>query len=142
MTGLSTIGSISLGIALVWGRNRVPNPAAGITAFLILEDIPFILSVMHCLCQFGKMGIAMKRRVFFIILFFLLLSWPVTQAQADCQIGPGKQFTTQVTFYGNKDNGSSIAVGSVTRFRPPAQCTSPIASNTYTISCDEATETL
>src|SRR3990167_191272 len=35
MIGLSTIGSISLGKALVWGKNRVPNPAAGITAFLI-----------------------------------------------------------------------------------------------------------
>src|SRR5438093_13473781 len=32
MTGLSTIGNISLGIALVAGRNRVPRPAAGITA--------------------------------------------------------------------------------------------------------------
>jgi hypothetical protein len=27
--------SISLGIALVAGKNRVPNPATGITAFLI-----------------------------------------------------------------------------------------------------------
>lgn len=84
----------------------------------------------------------MKQRVLFIVLLFLFLSRPITQAQAACQIGPGKQFTTQVTFYGNKDNGSSIAVGSVTRFRPPAQCTTPIASNTYTISCDETTETL
>src|SRR5205823_11831072 len=32
MAGLSTIGSISLGWALVAGRNRVPRPAAGITA--------------------------------------------------------------------------------------------------------------
>src|SRR6476661_59511 len=32
MAGLSTTGSISLGIALVAGRNRVPRPAAGITA--------------------------------------------------------------------------------------------------------------
>jgi len=31
--GVSTIGSISLGIALVAGKNRVPSPAAGITAF-------------------------------------------------------------------------------------------------------------
>ena len=34
MTGLSMIGSISLGIALVCGKNRVPRPAAAMTAFL------------------------------------------------------------------------------------------------------------
>src|SRR5437870_2060260 len=33
MIGLSTSGSISLGWALVAGRNRVPQPAAGKTAF-------------------------------------------------------------------------------------------------------------
>src|SRR5204863_1204437 len=33
MTGLSTSGSISLGCALVAGRKRVPQPAAGKTAF-------------------------------------------------------------------------------------------------------------
>src|ERR671918_876063 len=33
MAGWSTSGSISLGCALVAGRNRVPSPAAGITAF-------------------------------------------------------------------------------------------------------------
>ena len=32
IAGLSTTGSISLGTALVAGRNRVPSPAAGITA--------------------------------------------------------------------------------------------------------------
>src|SRR5215470_6221273 len=32
MVGLSTRGSISLGCALVAGRNRVPSPAAGNTA--------------------------------------------------------------------------------------------------------------
>src|SRR3954466_8965428 len=32
MVGLSTSGSISLGCALVAGRNRVPRPAAGKTA--------------------------------------------------------------------------------------------------------------
>src|SRR5688500_12773674 len=35
MIGLSTSGSISLGCALVAGRNRVPSPAAGKTAFRI-----------------------------------------------------------------------------------------------------------
>src|SRR5215212_2427835 len=33
MIGLSTRGSISFGCALVAGRNRVPQPAAGKTAF-------------------------------------------------------------------------------------------------------------
>src|SRR5262245_60397988 len=33
MTGLSTSGSISLGCAFVAGRKRVPQPAAGKTAF-------------------------------------------------------------------------------------------------------------
>jgi ABC-type microcin C transport system permease subunit YejE len=32
--------SISLGIALVAGKNRVPNPATGITAFLIAFILP------------------------------------------------------------------------------------------------------
>jgi hypothetical protein len=34
--GLSTTVIISLGWALVAGRNRVPNPAAGMMAFLTL----------------------------------------------------------------------------------------------------------
>ncbi|TWK75862.1 hypothetical protein CHCC20341_3673 [Bacillus licheniformis] len=33
MAGLSTIGSISFGCAFVAGKNLVPNPAAGMTAF-------------------------------------------------------------------------------------------------------------
>jgi hypothetical protein len=33
MAGLSTTGNISFGIALVAGKNRVPRPAAGMTAF-------------------------------------------------------------------------------------------------------------
>src|SRR5579862_7060021 len=43
MSGLSTSGSISLGIALVAGRKRVPSPAAGKTAlrtFLVIP-VPF-----------------------------------------------------------------------------------------------------
>ena len=32
IVGLSTIGNISLGEALVTGKNRVPNPAAGMIA--------------------------------------------------------------------------------------------------------------
>ena len=34
IAGLSTTGSISLGCALVAGRNRVPRPAAGMTALV------------------------------------------------------------------------------------------------------------
>ena len=41
MMGLSTIGSISFGCALVAGRKRVPSPAAGKTAFLTLAGISF-----------------------------------------------------------------------------------------------------
>src|SRR6267143_4904751 len=37
MIGLSTSGSISLGCALVTGRNLVPRPAAGKTALRTLE---------------------------------------------------------------------------------------------------------
>src|SRR5687767_4122158 len=37
--GLSTIGSISLGLALVTGRKRLPRPATGKTAFLSLAGI-------------------------------------------------------------------------------------------------------
>ena len=40
--GVSTMGSISLGSAFVAGKNLVPNPAAGMTAFLTL-CIPSLL---------------------------------------------------------------------------------------------------
>jgi hypothetical protein len=36
---LSTIGSISFGIALVAGRNRVPSPAAGTTTLLSFASL-------------------------------------------------------------------------------------------------------
>jgi hypothetical protein len=38
MAGRSTTGNISFGIALVAGKKRVPNPAAGITA--LRTDLP------------------------------------------------------------------------------------------------------
>src|ERR1700680_3355709 len=41
MIVLSTIGSISLGWALVAGRKRVPSPAAGKTALRTLELISY-----------------------------------------------------------------------------------------------------
>src|ERR1041384_944577 len=37
MAGLSTTGSISLGVAFVAGRKRVPRPAAGTTALRTLR---------------------------------------------------------------------------------------------------------
>src|SRR5437879_1205231 len=40
IAGLSTIGSISLASDLVAGRNRVPSPAAGMTAFFTFMAAP------------------------------------------------------------------------------------------------------
>src|SRR6266536_5111865 len=40
MVGLSTSGSISFGCAFVAGRNRVPRPAAGNTAFRTVMVAP------------------------------------------------------------------------------------------------------
>src|SRR5690349_6822307 len=39
MSGLSTIGSISFGLALVTGRKRLPKPATGNTAFFSLAGM-------------------------------------------------------------------------------------------------------
>ena len=57
MVGLSTIGNISFAIAFVAGNKRVPNPAAGITAFLTFFIVipPFVLDV-----------ILMKLQIFFL----------------------------------------------------------------------------
>src|SRR5205809_1144243 len=47
INGLSTRGSISLGEALVAGRKRVPRPAAGMMAFLLVAgpcDLPNAMS--------------------------------------------------------------------------------------------------
>src|SRR5271155_6257195 len=48
MRGLSTSGNISLGCALVAGRNRVPSPAAGKTAFRTFAIITLILAASTC----------------------------------------------------------------------------------------------
>src|SRR5437868_1998765 len=45
--GLSTSGSISLGWALVAGKKRVPNPAAGKTALRTLIFIDYVLIVFY-----------------------------------------------------------------------------------------------
>ena len=39
ISGLSTIGIISLGLALVAGRNRLPSPATGNTALVMTRII-------------------------------------------------------------------------------------------------------
>ncbi|GIX26608.1 MAG: hypothetical protein KatS3mg123_0489 [Burkholderiales bacterium] len=44
MRGLSTMGSISLGLALVAGRKRVPSPATGNTA-LVIGSMEYLLSL-------------------------------------------------------------------------------------------------
>src|SRR5258706_12518273 len=38
ISGLSTIGNISFGLALVTGRNRLPRPATGNTALVTLAN--------------------------------------------------------------------------------------------------------
>src|SRR6266481_251869 len=48
MSGLSTTGIISFGLALVTGRNRLPKPATGNTAFL-----SFGIAAPQDLAQFG-----------------------------------------------------------------------------------------
>ena len=56
MSGLSTKGSISLGEALVAGKNRVPRPAAGKTAlrilFVIFKFAKFVKSFNKTNCRF------------------------------------------------------------------------------------------
>src|SRR5690606_4605955 len=70
IVGLSTIGSISFAIAFVAGKNRVPNPAAGMIAFLtffisfLLSSNKFYLSVIrisYALLQYTKF------RLFFLV---------------------------------------------------------------------------
>src|SRR5215470_3231075 len=52
MSGLSTIGSISFGIALVAGRKRVPNPATGKTALRTGRRIkPSIVNRQQTFCH-------------------------------------------------------------------------------------------
>src|SRR5690606_22525589 len=45
ISGLSTIGNISFGLALVAGRNRVPRPATGNTAVRI--SLTWLTSRLH-----------------------------------------------------------------------------------------------
>src|ERR1019366_5950550 len=47
MSGLSTTGNISLGLALVAGKNRVPSPATGKTALVITLVISSFLQQLQ-----------------------------------------------------------------------------------------------
>jgi hypothetical protein len=47
ISGLSTIGSNSFGMAFVAGKKRVPNPATGNTAFRTVRDISISL-LLYC----------------------------------------------------------------------------------------------
>src|SRR5471032_456089 len=59
ISGLSTMGSISFGCSLVAGRKRLPRPATGNTAFLILDMIFYLVLAgfqqrqKACLVQYG-----------------------------------------------------------------------------------------
>jgi hypothetical protein len=64
ITGVSIIGSISFGIDLVAGRNRVPRPAAGIIAFLTVKvDSPLER-------KFYEKVILIADLSFFILIYF------------------------------------------------------------------------
>lgn len=59
--GASTTVSISLGMDLVAGKNRVPNPAAGITAFVIVfmlqyETVRILFGQIKITCVKMKVG--------------------------------------------------------------------------------------
>src|SRR5579884_4430119 len=46
IAGLSTTGSISFGVAFVAGRNRVPRPAAGMTALRMRGRVSVMLGTL------------------------------------------------------------------------------------------------
>jgi hypothetical protein len=55
MSGLSTTGSISLGLALVAGRKRVPRPATGNTAVRMI-DFGAVRMMLSCKPVLGRTG--------------------------------------------------------------------------------------
>src|SRR5689334_19446572 len=65
IVGTSTIGSISFGIALVAGRNRVPRPAAGMTAALTRFAMRRTVSLRGCADggDFGDFGDCVVQRL-------------------------------------------------------------------------------
>ena len=66
MSGLSTTGSISLGLALVAGRKRLPRPATGKTALVIFfmrPRIVFLVAASPHLRDGRERGDAFRRRL-------------------------------------------------------------------------------
>src|SRR5580698_2021168 len=66
IAGLSTRVSISLGVALVAGRNRVPRPAAGMTAlrtWALLMAGTVHLALQHRECQRRRGGADIRIRL-------------------------------------------------------------------------------
>ena len=53
ISGLSTTGSISFGLALVAGRKRVPRPATGKTALVIFFMVLFLIELPSTACASG-----------------------------------------------------------------------------------------
>src|SRR5690625_3285636 len=84
MVGLSTIGNISFGWAFVAGKKRVPNPAAGIIAFLIFMEYLLlfyefnITSLLYHDLYIWKMNI--------VVIIELCLSFLVTCIQLNDSI--------------------------------------------------------
>lgn len=83
----------------------------------------------------------MNRYMILIALFIVTGLIPPVVVQAACQVGEGKSVKTTISFVGNP-SGSSITVNGTTLSRNAAQCTTPVASGSYTVSCDTRTETL
>lgn len=90
------------------------------------------------------MSIAMKQRIFFIVLLFLFLSWPISKPRAACVIGSAKKVQVNITFQSQGDSGSTLTIpGKFKSFhRNKPQCTSPNESSPTVVSCDEETESL
>ncbi|KRN80887.1 hypothetical protein IV44_GL000408 [Lactobacillus amylovorus DSM 16698] len=62
---MSTIGNISLGNALVAGKNLVPKPAAGMTAFLtFIVSIPSPkIIIKHLNFPLAKVGLYLENSI-------------------------------------------------------------------------------
>src|SRR6266850_6883337 len=78
--GLSTTGSISLGLALVAGRNRVPRPATGNTA-VRMADVEFVLiKFFSCgLPLRSKSSVQACSKVYASAQLLLRPPWPLRQ---------------------------------------------------------------
>src|SRR2546425_3685159 len=91
MAGLSTMGSISFGCDFVAGRNRVPSPAAGITAFLTRIKSP--RSEGRDLGVYPRVGPHQPERAGERWPFRSRRMAPPATARSACGIVPGVQAT-------------------------------------------------